>query len=125
MEGLIDLLNKKYYEGFEGESELVLVNEENKLIIWNGYFEAILDALLETNLEKEGIIKEYFYHEGWYDDSPWSIKDIKLTIKQLESFDLSKVHQSDNIKNVLPDLVQEIIQFLENARNENVVIEYD
>lgn len=122
---MIDLLNKKYYEGFEGESELVLVNEENKLIIWNGYFEAILEALLETNLEKEGIIKEYFYHEGWYDDSPWAIKDLQLTIKQLENFDLNKVHQSDNIKNVLPDLVQEIIQFLKNARNGNVVIEYD
>lgn len=119
------MLNRKYYEGFEGEPELILVNEENKLIIWNGFFEAILDALLETNLEKEGIIKEYFYHEGWYDDSPWVIKDVQLTIKQLKSFDLSKVHQSDNIKNVLPELVQEIIHFLENTRNGNVVIEYD
>lgn len=122
---MIDLLNRKYYEGFEGEPELVLVNEENKFIIWNGYFEAILDALLEINLEKEGIIKEYFNHEGWYDESPWAIKDIQLTIEQLKSFDLSKVKQSDNIKNVLPDLVQEIIQFLENARNTNVVVVYD
>lgn len=80
---------------------------------------------MEINLEKEGIIKAYFNHEGWYDDSPWAIKDIQLTIKQLKSFDLGKVQQSDIIKNVLPDLVQEMIQFLENARNTNVVIEYD
>lgn len=120
------MLNRKYYEGFEGEPELVLIDsEENKLIIWIGYFEAILDALLESNLEKEGIIKEYFYHEGWYDDSPWAIKDIHLTIKQLKSFDLSKVQQSKTIKNVLPGLVQDIIQFLEQAKNEYVVIEYD
>ncbi|MEC2077034.1 hypothetical protein [Metabacillus fastidiosus] len=119
------MLNSKYYKGFEGEPALVLDNGENKLIIWNGYFESILESLLETNLEKEGIIKEYFYHEGWYDDSPWALKDIQLTIKQLKNFDLSKVYQSDNIKNVLPDLVQEIIQFLEYAKNENVVITYD
>lgn len=55
--GMIDVINRKYYSGFEGEPELVLVNGENKLIIWIGYFEAILDALLETNVEKKGILK--------------------------------------------------------------------
>ncbi|WP_249292244.1 hypothetical protein [Metabacillus flavus] len=119
------MLNK-YYEGFEGEPELVLINEEdkNKMIIWNGYFEAILDALLETDLEREGIIDDYFRHEGWYDDSPWKIKDIPLTIKQLNRFDLDKVNQSENIKIVLPSLVEDIIEFLASSSG-NVLIEYD
>ncbi|MGG3963811.1 hypothetical protein [Heyndrickxia faecalis] len=122
---MIDVINRKYYSGFEGEPELVSVNGENKLIIWIGYFEAILDALLETNVEKKGILKEYITHEGWYDDSPWVLKNIQLTIKQLRHFDLDKLCQSDNIKSVLPHLVQEMIQFLENAKSEYVEIEYD
>lgn len=93
--------------------------------MWNGYFETILDALLETNLEREGLIKEYCNHKGWYDDSPWVIKDVHLTTEQLKNFDVSKVRQSDNIKHVVPGLVREIIKFLENAKNENVMIEYD
>jgi len=50
---------------------------------------------------------------------------VHLTIEQLKNFDVSKVRQSDNIKHVVPGLVREIIKFLENAKNENVMIEYD
>lgn len=119
------MINRTYYEGFEGEPDLVIAFGNQKLIMWIGYFEAILDALLENDLPKEGIIKEYFYHEGWYDDSPWKLEDIPLAIEQISSFDIDKVDKSENIKKVLPDLVHEIIRFLENAKNEDVVIEYD
>lgn len=125
MEGLIKLINTKFYDGFEGEPELILSDGENKLIIWNGYFETILDSLLDKNIEKEGIIKEYFNHEGWYDDSPWVIQDLDLTIDQMKSFDINTLDVSEDMKNVLPDIVKEIIQFLENAKNKTVVIEYD
>jgi len=125
LEGLIELLNTKFYDGFEGEPELALSDGENKLIMWNGYFETLLKALLDNNLEKEGIIKEYFYQEGWYDDSPWVIEDVQLAINQMKSFDVSKLVVSDGFKKELVELVQEIIQFLENAKNKTVVIEYD
>lgn len=36
LEGLINSLNRKYYEGFEGEPELVLVNEEKNLLYGMG-----------------------------------------------------------------------------------------
>lgn len=52
------MINTKFYDGFEGEPELVLTDGENKLIIWYGYFETVLDSLLDNNLEKRGIIKE-------------------------------------------------------------------
>ncbi|MCF7618519.1 hypothetical protein [Bacillus sonorensis] len=119
------MINTKFYDGFEGEPELILSDGENKLIIWNGYFETILDSLLDKNIEKEGIIKEYFNHEGWYDDSPWVIQDLDLTIDQMKSFDINTLDVSEDMKNVLPDIVKEIIQFLENAKNKTVVIEYD
>ncbi|MDR4433585.1 MULTISPECIES: hypothetical protein [Bacillus] len=119
------MLNTKFYDGFEGEPELALFDGENKFIMWNGYFETLLKALLDNNLEKEGIIKEYFYQEGWYDDSPWVIEDVQLAINQMKSFDVSKLDASDGFKEELVELVQEIIQFLENAKNKTVVIEYD
>nr|WP_318539755.1 hypothetical protein [Terribacillus saccharophilus] len=118
------MINNKYYDGFEGEPKLAFFNDRHKFIIWNGYFEIILDSLLDTELKKEGLLKEYFNHEGWYDDSPWMIPDISLTIRQLKQFDLNKVEQSENIKVVLPELVQEIIKFIVSS-NERVWIEYD
>ncbi|PAE08308.1 hypothetical protein CHI12_06695 [Terribacillus saccharophilus] len=118
------MINTKYYDGFEGEPEVVLFNDHQRFIMWNGYFESLLDSLLDTNLEKEGILEEYYNHEGWYDDSPWMIPDVPLTIWQLKHFDLNKVNQSENIKVVLPELAHEIILFLENSK-EKVWIEYD
>lgn len=70
------MINNKLFDGYEGEAELTFTANENKLIIWNGYFETILDNLLDCEVEKRGIITEYFAHEGWYDDSPWLIEDV-------------------------------------------------
>ena len=118
------MIDNKYYDGFEGEPRIVFFNDYHKFIMWNGYFEIILASLLDTNLEKEGLLEEYYNHEGWYDDSPMMIPDIPLTLRQLKQFNLTKVEQSDNIKNVLPELVQEIIKFIESS-SERVWIEYD
>lgn len=43
----------------------------------------------------------------------------------MKSFDVNKVDTSDGFKKELVELVKEIIQFLENAKNKTVVIEYD
>lgn len=118
------MIDNKYYDGFEGEPRIVFFNDYNKFIMRNGYFEIILASLLDTNLEKEGLLEEYYNHEGWYDDSPWMIPDISLTIRQLKQFNLNKVEQSENIKDVLPELVQEIIKFIESS-SERIWIEYD
>ncbi|WP_375152356.1 hypothetical protein [Enterococcus mundtii] len=48
------MIDNKFYEGFEGEAELSFIADGNKLIIWNGYFDTILDNLLDCNLEKRG-----------------------------------------------------------------------
>ncbi|MBY0599223.1 hypothetical protein [Bacillus bingmayongensis] len=126
------MINDKYYIGFEGEVEINLVREVqegNKSIfkIWNGYFETILDNLLDNDVPKEGIVKEYFHQEGWYDESPWHVEDISLTIKQFRMFDNNKVRNSSSLKEVLPELVTDIIDFLEQAKakEEDVYIEYD
>lgn len=47
------MINNKFFEGCEGEAELTFIANENKLIIWNGYFETILDNLLDYEIEKK------------------------------------------------------------------------
>lgn len=117
------MINTKYYDGFEGEHKIVLSDGENRMSIWDGYFDTIMDALLKGNPEKKGIIREYFYREGWYDD-PWRIEDIPLTIKQLEAFDINHAEGTENMKKVAPELLQDIILFLEIVEGQ-VFIEYD
>ena len=112
------MIDTTFYDGFEGEPELILANKDKRLIIWNGYFESILDTLLASGIQQNGMIKEYYHHEGWYDDSPWIIPDLTLTIEQLNQFDISKAEQSDNIKKVLPSLVKSIVYFLKSSNGD-------
>jgi hypothetical protein len=119
------MINTKFYDGFEGESELSFISGTNKLVIWNGYFEMILNNLLDSDIEKKGIIKEYFYHEGWYDDSPWLINDIPLTIHQLKLVDTDHFTNNSSSKDIILNVVEEIISFLEANSDHDIYIEYD
>lgn len=118
------MIDNRFYEGFDGEAEVSFVADANRLVIWNGYFETILSSLLDCGLEKKGILKEYFNLEGWYDDSPWIIEDVPLTISQLKSFDINKVRQT-SLKEDLEEIVKTIISFLENNRLRKIYIEYE
>ncbi|EJU3045818.1 TPA: hypothetical protein U0S30_002932, partial [Listeria monocytogenes] len=69
-------------------------------------------------------LKEYFNHEGWYDDSPWMIEDNSLTIIQLKCFDINKINQT-SMKDDLEEVVKTIISFLENNRFSKIYIEYE
>ncbi|MBC1917952.1 hypothetical protein HCJ46_04255 [Listeria booriae] len=118
------MINNVFYEGFEGESELSFVSSEDKLIIWNGYFETILDTLIDSGVDKKGMLSEYFNHEGWYDDSPWLLRDTKLALEQLQCFDVGKVCET-TMTNKLSNVVNTIIMFLEKHISEDIYIEYD
>ncbi|QAA21596.1 hypothetical protein [Sporolactobacillus terrae] len=119
------MINTKFYDGFEGESELSLVSGINKLVIWNGYFEMILDSLIELGIEKKGIVKEYFYHEGWYDNSPWLISDLPLTIRQLKLVNADHFNSDRTSKEAIKNVLKELISFLELNSDQKVYIEYD
>ncbi|KZE38847.1 hypothetical protein AV656_08065 [Bhargavaea cecembensis] len=120
MKGLTtSLINTTYYDGFEGEPELLIRDENREMIIWNGYFVIILNSILKTEVEKGGMPEVYSKQEGWYDE-PWPIEDIPLTINQLRAFDLDKTEGTETLMEVLPEL----IEFLENAEGQ-VFIEYE
>ncbi|MDP4097330.1 hypothetical protein OIN60_11170 [Paenibacillus sp. P96] len=122
-----EMINNSYYVGFEGEPQLIFMyenlNVRYELQLWNGYFETLLDCLIEQANDRSGILHEYCAYEGWYEESPWEIKNIKQAIQLFKSFDPNKLTEEDgvkaskNIKSILPTLTSDIITFLEQAND--------
>ncbi|GGB56559.1 hypothetical protein GCM10011409_37690 [Lentibacillus populi] len=112
-------IKEKYYKGFEGEPEIEIVNEGEKVLrIWNGYFETLLESLFNEE-DPVGLIKEYVFHEGWYDESPWEIKDLDLAIEQFKKSDINNIRHKEEIQNILPilpELSREIVSFLQDSK---------
>ncbi|CAI8959684.1 conserved hypothetical protein [Brevibacillus sp. IT-7CA2] len=116
-----EAINDLYYVGFEGEPEIIFMyeksNEVQVLKLWNGYFESLLDCLVQQAPVQDGILHEYYVHEGWYEESPWEITNVEKAVQLFKSFDVKKVteNESSNIIPVLPAITMDIISFLEQA----------
>ncbi|GEC92270.1 MULTISPECIES: hypothetical protein [Brevibacillus] len=116
-----EVINDLYYVGFEGEPEIIFMyeksNEVQVLKLWNGYFELLLDCLVQQTSVQDGILHEYYVHEGWYEESPWEIKDVEKAVQLFKLFDVKKVteNESSNIIPVLPAITMDIISFLQQA----------
>lgn len=82
--------NFKFYEGFEGEPEIVIKAENSDmqiLHIWDGYFD---DILREPKLDGngwQGFTRDYHQCEGAFgDDSEAIITDINEYLSDLKSY---------------------------------------
>lgn len=120
------IVNDSYYTGFEGEPEIAFVleksNERQILKMWIGYFDTLLDLMCQYESFNDGILHEYYVHEGWYEDSPWEITNIDAAIQLFKSFNLQSVDEktieaSSNIVSTLPEVAREIAYFLEQAKS--------
>ena len=58
------MLNRQYYEGYEGEGEVKIWYEdgqdENGIVIWIGFWETILEGCYIPDYQSNGIIECYF-----------------------------------------------------------------
>ena len=58
------MLDKTYYEGYEGEGEVKIWSDENGsekgMIVWMGFFDAILEGCFSSEFSPNGIIQCYF-----------------------------------------------------------------
>ena len=58
------MLDKRYYEGYEGEGEVKVWSEGNGnqdgIVIWIGFFDTILEGCFSQEFQKNGIIECYF-----------------------------------------------------------------
>ena len=75
----MELVNKIYYDGFEGEPEIQLIyrkGDNNEiLIMWEGYFDQIMKLMCPDAQGWTGLAYNYNMDTGWYEESPWVIKD--------------------------------------------------
>lgn len=82
----MELINKKYYDGFEGEPEIQLIyrkGDNNEiLIIWEGYFDQIMKLMRPDAQGWTGLAYNYNMDTGWYEESPWLIKDLQMALTQ-------------------------------------------
>lgn len=71
------MLDKRYYEGFEGEGEVKVWSGDNGIesgmVIWKGFFETILEGGFRERFLKNGIIECYYRQDGFYDDK-WEMQ---------------------------------------------------
>ena len=106
----MELVNKKYYDGFEGEPEIQFIykkgNDTEILSIWEGYFDQIMRLMLPNEQGWTGL---------WYEDSPWVIEDLQIALKQFESIDRTK----------LCDEAIEILMLLCNMLKEAILNNYE
>ncbi len=87
-----NMINERYYEGFEGDEEILLRlyvhdKEIEQLGVWSGYFNSIVQTIKPQKDGWTGLA--YYYHLaiGWYDEENWVVPDLRLFYEQLMEVD--------------------------------------
>ena len=132
----MEIIDNEFYKSFEGEEEIDLIYKKNgeevkRLEIWHGYFYFLMYGMMENEIESVGLLYEFNVHEGWYEDEvPWKIPDIQQAIQQFKGYSESNFSEEEEPSEIilaeLPEIVERIIKFLEEAKENNgeVYIEY-
>jgi hypothetical protein len=91
-------IHADFYKGFEGEPEIRFIyqkpdSQDVLLKVWIGYFDLLMSVVHPTTNGWSGL--SYFYHfdKGWFEESPWEIKDISSVIVEFRSMDVSVLDQ--------------------------------
>ena len=125
------MLDKRYYEGYEGEGEVKVWSEENGnedgIVIWIGFFDTILEGCFSSKFQKNGIVECYFHQDGFYDDK-WEMKYPCIVLEELKRFNENLLDTRDKeIINKSKEVIEQLVSFINMAvRNEkNIYVEYD
>lgn len=91
----MESVNKKYYNGFEGEPEIPFIcrkgNDTEILTIWEGYFDQIMRLMVPDEQGWTGLAYCYNTYTGWYEEGSWVIDDLQMALKQFGSIDNTKL----------------------------------
>ena len=102
-----------YYQGFEGEPEIIFKKEDNDeiLVIWEGYFDQIMCAIEPSPIGWTGAAYYYNMHLGWYEESPWEIKDLCGMLAQFKSI------KRDRLPTIAAEILEILCDKIANAIN--------
>lgn len=124
------MLDKRYCEGYEGEGEVkVWVDDngvESGMVIWRGFFEAILEGCFRTEFQKNGISECYYNQDGFYDDK-WEMQSPPIVLQEINHFDenLLKTENEEIIKKS-KEVITLLISLINSAveKKQKIYVEY-
>lgn len=125
------MLDRNYYEGFEGEGQVKVWTYENgseiSMVIWIGFFNTVLEGCFIPTFQKKGIVECYFNQNGFYDNK-WEMKYPCIVLDELKRFDEKVLDTRDEeIIQKTKEIVEDLINFISIAIKDKlkVYIEYD
>ncbi|MDE7254220.1 MAG: hypothetical protein K2O32_14945 [Acetatifactor sp.] len=124
------MLDKRYYEGYEGEGEVKVWSDnngvENGMIIWRGFFETILEGCFRTEFLKNGINECYYNQDGFYDNK-WEMQFPSIVLQEIKRFDENMVYtKSEEIINKSKEVIVQLTLFINSAieNGQKIYVEY-
>lgn len=114
------MVNSEFYDGFEEEGQIFIYDivnrQKNGILIWQGYFELLLDVCWYPHFYPNGLISSYHHCNGFYDMPTWHMKDLKTAIEELQGFHSENVKtDSLDFRETVEKLRDALISFLEIA----------
>lgn len=124
------MLDKRYYEGYEGEGEVkVWVDDngvESGIVIWRGFFEAILEGCFRSEFQKNGISECYYNQNGFYDDK-WEMQSPYIVLQEVNHFDENLLNtENEEIIKKSKEVITLLISFINIAieNKQKIYVEY-
>ena len=124
------MLDKRYYEGYEGEGEVKVWRDdngvENGMIIWRGFFETILEGCFKTEFSKNGISECYYNKDGFYDDK-WEMQYPAIVLQEIDKFDENLLNtENEEIIKKSKEIITLLISFINIAieNDQKIYVEY-
>lgn len=112
-------VDDQYYRGYEGEPEIGFYTIKEKIVIWAGFFDDIMEQMKPSRYGWTGIAYYYHLHTGWYDEDFWQIPDLEECLRQFEGINISEC-RFEGSKNVLASIRSMLSLAIQE--NENVWI---
>ncbi len=111
--------NYTFYEGFEGETEIILSildHKEYNIHIWDGYIDEIFSNAPLNQKEWSGFTKDYQEDIGAFGDMEEHIIDTKEYLEDIKSY------LDYNLSKECIEICHLIITFLEFSLNKNYAV---
>lgn len=116
----MEIINSKYYKGFEGEGEIQFIrylsNGDTYILqIWGGYFDEIMRQIEPEEDGWTGFAYHYNVEDPWWEQS-WKVPDIDIVLDQLQKI------KSASLSQEAKELLLELCKLLSSSKELNEAV---